>query len=82
MLRKLSSWRHKTLMFCFSLVFVYEVTGDRTAALQWLKKAVDAGYPITEVQAARGLEELRADPRFGQQTATSTKEELRHGQSR
>jgi eukaryotic-like serine/threonine-protein kinase len=66
----------------FQLVFVYDVVGDRATALQRLQKAIEAGYPVSEVQTERGLEELRTDPRFAQLIAASKKEERRDGQSR
>jgi tetratricopeptide (TPR) repeat protein len=50
----------------FDLAQVYEELGDRGAALDWLAKAIRAGYPPSEVQRSRSLEQLRNDPRYKQ----------------
>jgi tetratricopeptide (TPR) repeat protein len=38
--------------------------GDRDAALKWLSKAVDQGYPLNEIMQSPNLQSLRLDPRF------------------
>ena len=42
----------------------YEQMGDRTAAIEWLGKALDLGLPPNEIEQAPGLAKLRADPRY------------------
>jgi len=43
---------------------VYEEIGDREAALRWIKRALDAGYPRPRLEDDPGLTSLRSDPRF------------------
>jgi tetratricopeptide (TPR) repeat protein len=41
-----------------------EVVGDRAAALELLRRALAAGYSLTEIRSDPETEVLRADPRF------------------
>jgi tetratricopeptide (TPR) repeat protein len=42
----------------------YEQIGDRTKALEWLEKALAAGYPRDAVERSPTLAELRKDKRY------------------
>lgn len=44
---------------------VYEALGFRTEALDWVKRAMERGFPRKAVEESLGLEELRKDGRFG-----------------
>jgi tetratricopeptide (TPR) repeat protein len=48
----------------FRAADVEEQLGDRTAALDWLGKAMRAGYPMTEIERDPTLRQLRTDPRY------------------
>lgn len=50
----------------YTLAGVYEQLGERDHALQWLAKAINAGYPPATVQTSPWMKELRSDPRFVQ----------------
>ena len=52
----------------FGLAQVYEQIGDRTLAIDWLKRAVDAGYSRERVERSPTLEALRKDPRYAART--------------
>ncbi len=43
---------------------VYESLGFRTEALDWVKRALEGGFPREAVAESLGLEELRKDKRF------------------
>lgn len=43
---------------------VYEMLGERDWALDWIKRALERGYPIAYIEKYPELAELRADPRF------------------
>jgi hypothetical protein len=47
-----------------TLATTYEELGDRAAALNWLGRAIDAGYSIKRVERSPWLKDLRADPRY------------------
>jgi serine/threonine-protein kinase len=42
----------------------FEQIGDREAALRWIRRALEAGYPRARVEGDPGLAALRADPRY------------------
>jgi tetratricopeptide (TPR) repeat protein len=48
----------------FKVAVVHEALGDRPQALNLLARAVDAGYPIGQVESALSLAELRKDPQY------------------
>ena len=48
----------------FSVAYAYETMGDRAQALDWMAKALGAGYSPKLIASVPGLEELRADERF------------------
>ncbi len=48
----------------FRAAEIYEQAGDRVSALEWLAKAVHAGYPISEVEHDPTLQQLRTDSRY------------------
>ena len=48
----------------YRTALVYELRGDRTAPLKWLKAALANGYPAEHVQHDPDLKNLRADPAF------------------
>lgn len=43
---------------------IYERLGDRNLALQWINKAIKAGYPRDLIEREPTLAQLRLDPRF------------------
>jgi serine/threonine protein kinase/tetratricopeptide (TPR) repeat protein len=43
---------------------IYERLGDRDLALQWINKAIKAGYPRDLIEREPTLAQLRLDPRF------------------
>ena len=47
-----------------TLATTHEELGDRAAALNWLGRAIDAGYSIKRVERSPWLKDLRADPRY------------------
>ncbi|MCL4847840.1 MAG: tetratricopeptide repeat protein [Acidobacteria bacterium] len=47
-----------------SLAETYEHLGNRSAALEWIEKALALGYPVDPIERAPGLATLRADPRY------------------
>ena len=47
----------------FYAVLVYEGLGERTTALDHLRRTLDAGYSLVEVRRNPDLVELRKDPR-------------------
>ncbi len=51
----------------FNLASAYEQLGERDRALQWLAKALEAGYPREAVDRSPSLAELRKDARFVRQ---------------
>jgi serine/threonine-protein kinase len=48
----------------FNVASAYEQVGERALALQWLEKAVAAGYSRESIARSPGLAELRKDERF------------------
>ena len=42
----------------------YEQLGNREMALQWIKKAIDNGYPDLLINREPGFKDLRADERY------------------
>jgi serine/threonine-protein kinase len=58
--------------FLFSSALVYELNGERGAALASLRSAVQAGYSQAEIEHAAELSSLRADVRYATQV-TGTK---------
>ena len=50
----------------FKSALVYELAGDRTAALAWLGRAMAAGYSMHEIVHEPELAALRSDPRYRQ----------------
>jgi len=48
----------------FIVANTHEELGDRAGALEWLAKAVKAGYPLTSVRRSPWLKSLRDDPQF------------------
>ena len=48
----------------FVLAAVWEDLGDRDPALDWLQRAVEGGYPATEIESYPGFAALREDPRY------------------
>ena len=52
----------------FNVASAYEQTGERALALQWLEKAIAAGYSRESIERSPGLAELRKDARFAEHT--------------
>jgi len=50
----------------FKVAVVYEGMGDRRQALTLLRKAVRAGYPISQIESSRSLSALRTDSGYSQ----------------
>ena len=50
---------------------VYEQIGDRDGALRWLTGAVEAGYPLADVESDPTFEKLRQDPRYAKVAAAA-----------
>jgi hypothetical protein len=48
----------------YKIAVVYELCGDRGAAISYLAKAVDLGYAPREIDADPELVALRRDPRY------------------
>ena len=48
----------------FAVASAYAQIDDRTRALQWLKRAVDAGYPCDQVTRSPFIKELRKDQKY------------------
>ena len=46
----------------------YEELGDRRTALEWLDRAIKAGYSIKRLERSPWLKDLRADERYTQLT--------------
>ena len=44
--------------------YTYEQLGDREKALEWIGKALEAGYPRKEIERDPWLQDLRSDERF------------------
>ena len=53
-----------TPQMLFRIVVVKELTGDRTGALDALRRALAAGYPVSEIAQEPELVALRADARY------------------
>lgn len=53
-----------TAQMLYRATVVHELAGDRTRALESLKRAIDAGYPASELSAEPELTALRSDPRY------------------
>ena len=51
----------------------YEQLGERASALDWIEKALRAGYAKEDLQEARGLSSLKDDQRFRKLFGDSTK---------
>ena len=48
----------------FDASVVYEQLGDRELALQWIAKAIKAGYSRDLIEKSPTLAQLRLDPRY------------------
>jgi len=48
----------------FRMGNTYEILGEREQALQWIEKALENGYSLSEVKRIPGLRDLREDQRF------------------
>jgi len=47
------------------LADLFEKTGDRNAALVWIQRALEAGYPLQIIEDYEGFQSLVKDPEFG-----------------
>jgi serine/threonine-protein kinase len=52
-----------------------ERLGERELALEWIGRALEAGYPLQEIEDYPDLADLRADPRFRTLAAASSTSE-------
>ena len=48
----------------FDLAALYEELGERDEAIEWLGRALEAGYPLHMIESYDGFNELRQDPRY------------------
>jgi len=48
----------------FTVASAYEQIGERGLALEWLEKALTAGYSRESIERSPGLAELRKDERY------------------
>lgn len=48
----------------FTLAGAYETLGDRAVALEWLKRAIKSGYPVSSIERSPTVAELRKDRRY------------------
>jgi tetratricopeptide (TPR) repeat protein len=55
----------------------YDYLGFRTEALNWVKEALDHGFPVREVELSHGLEELRKDTRYTKLAASRSRARAR-----
>jgi serine/threonine protein kinase/Tfp pilus assembly protein PilF len=46
------------------LATTYEELGERTKALEWLERAIGAGYPLRRIERSPWLKDLRTDERY------------------
>jgi len=59
--------RYRNGSAMYNLACAYALKGDRTAALEWLEKAINAGYDDTHnLQNDSDIASLRGEPRFRQ----------------
>ena len=50
----------------FVIAVTYEQLGDRATALVWIKRCIDSGYTMSEIEREPSLRDLRTDTRFRQ----------------
>lgn len=55
------TWRWDTQ---YTVAEAYERAGDRDAALEWLERALNSGYPAILLPYHHGMKSLREDPRY------------------
>ena len=48
----------------FDLAAVYEELGEGDDAIDWLGRALEAGFPLQMIESYDVFEELREDPRY------------------
>jgi len=48
----------------FSLAEIFEVLGERDAALEWVERSLQAGYPLQVIEDYAAFDALCSDPRF------------------
>jgi hypothetical protein len=48
----------------FTIGAIFEMLGDREKALEWIEKAVNNGYSLSEIELLPDLIELRKDKRY------------------
>lgn len=48
----------------FRIATIFEHWGSRKVALDWIKKALQSGFPKTQIEAYPGLKKLRDDERY------------------
>ncbi len=53
----------------FDVAFTYEVLGNREQALHYMQAAIEAGYPVADIQQEPRLHQMHEDPRFVQMVA-------------
>jgi len=54
---------------------VYEELGEREDAIEWLGRALEAGYPLPMIEDYDLFEKLPEDPRYIDLLATYTKQD-------
>jgi tetratricopeptide (TPR) repeat protein len=53
----------------FDLATLYEELGERDDAIEWLRRALEAGYPLHMIESYDVFEELRLGPQYADLTA-------------
>ena len=63
-LKGLEALNPEEVQFMFDIGDAYEITGNREKAIEWISKALKKGYPLSDLERAPGLKDLREDKRF------------------
>lgn len=57
----------------FKTALAFELSGARDSALTWMQQAIEAGYPVRELQFEPDLAEMRRDVRYHRLLTRTTK---------
>ena len=58
----------------FTIAVIYEHLGIRDKAIDWIAKAVNNGYSLSEIELYPGLSELRKDKKYTELTSSLSSE--------
>jgi tetratricopeptide (TPR) repeat protein len=64
----------------FDFAALYEELGERDEAIEWLGRAIEAGFPIQIIESYDVFEELRKDPRYTEFAAKFNETVTQQGQ--